>query len=199
MLAQESKPAVEQSAAASMGKKKGQFFSSVSGKFVKQLDSLMSRLKSTTSNFVRCIKPNVHQLPSVFDGMMVLDQLHCSGMMAALTLLQSGFPTRAVYDDLYKKYRQMMPSIANKPPREFVQLLFNSLGFGSDDFQCGKTLVFFRAGKLTLLEDARQLRMKNAAKIIQRGYRKILKSRKIRAAWFSCACTLIMYRRVIST
>ena len=112
-------------------KKKGgaSRFSSVSGHFVAQLSSLTSTLGGTNSHFVRCVNPNKAKSPNAFHGGHVLHQLRCSGMMEALRLMHAGFPTRCPYEDLYDRYKDMMPkSIASLDSPSFCEILLMALG-----------------------------------------------------------------------
>jgi myosin-6 len=138
------------------GKKKGggkARFSSVSGHFVLQLNSLCETLQATSSHFVRCVNPNKKKQPDAFQGGHVLHQLRCSGMMEALRLMHAGFPTRCPYEDLYDRYKDMMPrSIASLDSPSFCEILLMALGLDKADYQLGITKVFFRAGKLAFLD-----------------------------------------------
>lgn len=131
-------------------------FSSVSGQFVKQLGELIAMLRATNSHFVRCINPNTRKAPGAFDGGRVLAQLRCSGMIEALRLMHAGFPTRCPYDDLYDRYKSMMPKqIAALDSQAFCEVLLMALGLDKGDYQLGITRVFFRAGKLAFLDSLR--------------------------------------------
>merc|ERR1712013_851675 len=79
-------------------------FISVGGKFKTQLGELMEKLRSTGTNFIRCIKPNVKMVAHMFDGSSVLSQLQCAGMTSVLELMQQGFPSRAPFSDIYNMY-----------------------------------------------------------------------------------------------
>ena len=128
-------------------------FSSVSGHFSTQLISLTDTLQATSSHFVRCINPNKKKNPNDFTGGHVLHQLRCSGMMEALRLMHEGFPTRCPYEDLYDRYKEMMPrSIAELDSPSFCEILLLALGLDKSDYQLGITKVFFRAGKLAFLD-----------------------------------------------
>merc|ERR1711902_91867 len=59
-------------------------FISVGSKFKTQLGELMEKLRSTGTNFIRCIKPNVKMVENMFDGGSVLSQLQCAGMTSVL-------------------------------------------------------------------------------------------------------------------
>ena len=136
------------------GKKSTTRFSSVSAYFIGQLGQLTDTLQATTSHFVRCINPNTIKAADTFVGGHVLHQLRCSGMMEALRLMHAGFPTRCPYDDLYGRYKDMMPrSIAALDSPSFCEILLMALGLNKEDYQLGITKVFFRAGKLAFLDE----------------------------------------------
>ena len=63
-------------------------FISVGSKFNKQLGDLMEKLRSTGTNFIRCIKPNVKMVQQLFEAPAVLSQLQCAGMTSVLELMQ---------------------------------------------------------------------------------------------------------------
>ena len=130
-------------------------FKSVSARFSAQLKELMTTLNSTNSHFIRCIKPNQEQKPQVLDRHGVMTQLRYSGMCAALLLMQAGFPTRISFDDLYKQYAPKMPrTLQNLKPQMFCEALLVALDLhGGRDFQVGLTKVFFRPGKLGLIDE----------------------------------------------
>ena len=136
------------------GKKGAARFSSVSAHFISQLASLTDTLEATSSHFVRCVNPNTIKAADTFAGGHVLHQLRCSGMMEALRLMHAGFPTRCPYDDLYGRYKDMMPrSIAALDSPSFCEILLMALGLNKEDYQLGITKIFFRAGKLAFLDE----------------------------------------------
>ena len=117
-------------------------FSSVSGHFVNQLSELTSTLAATNSHFVRCVNPNKNKQADAVHGGHVLHQLRCSGMMEALRLMHAGFPTRCPYEDLYDRYKDMMPkSIASLDSPSFCEILLMALGLDKADYQLGITKV----------------------------------------------------------
>eukprot|EP00004_Rigifila_ramosa_P024751 TRINITY_DN7254_c0_g1_i1.p1 TRINITY_DN7254_c0_g1~~TRINITY_DN7254_c0_g1_i1.p1 ORF type:complete len:1460 (-),score=473.86 TRINITY_DN7254_c0_g1_i1:45-4352(-) len=131
-------------------------FNSVAAGFLQSLSALMHNLESTVSHFIRCIKPNDKQKPAMFKGDLVLNQLRCNGMVAALQLMHAGYPTRCPYDDLYKRFLPMLPPIIkNLQPRYFCEALLMALEVEKDSYALGLTRLFFRSGKLAFLEDLR--------------------------------------------
>lgn len=62
-----------------------------------QLFKLMQQLENTTPHFVCCIKPNNKQLPGVFEKELVLQQLRYSGVLEAVRISRSGYPTKMTH------------------------------------------------------------------------------------------------------
>ncbi|RWW12405.1 hypothetical protein GW17_00023924 [Ensete ventricosum] len=62
-----------------------------------QLFKLMQRLESTTPHFIRCVKPNNKQLPSMYEHDLVLQQLRCCGVLEVVRISRSGYPTRMTH------------------------------------------------------------------------------------------------------
>ena len=94
-------------------------------KFQKQLTELMDKLRSTGTNFIRCIKPNVKMVPHLFEGASILSQLQCAGMTSVLELMQQGYPSRTQFSELYNMYKSHLPAeLARLDPRLFCKALF---------------------------------------------------------------------------
>eukprot|EP01104_Vermistella_antarctica_P010695 TRINITY_DN286_c1_g1_i1.p1 TRINITY_DN286_c1_g1~~TRINITY_DN286_c1_g1_i1.p1 ORF type:complete len:1217 (-),score=447.82 TRINITY_DN286_c1_g1_i1:89-3739(-) len=127
----------------------------ITNRFYDGLTSLMTRLKSTCSNFIRCINPNPEQVPGKINSPLVMQQLRCSGMLEALRIMAAGFPTRCYFTDLYNKYKEFVPKeIASLKPAIFCEALLVCLDLvGGKDFQMGLSRVFFRAGQLAFMDD----------------------------------------------
>ena len=98
-------------------------FISIGSKFRSQLVVLMEKLKSTGTNFIRCIKPNSKMISHHFEGAQILSQLECSGMNSVLDLMQQGFPSRTQFSELYNMYKKYLPAdIARLDPRLFCKV-----------------------------------------------------------------------------
>eukprot|EP01043_Picozoa_sp_COSAG02_P009111 COSAG02_NODE_304_length_25204_cov_11.025095_17_plen_1285_part_00 len=136
------------------GRGRGKKKQSVGGRFLKQLGELADTLGNTSSHFIRCIKPNNAQVPLSFEGPKVVDQLRCSGMMEALKLMHEGFPTRCPFDDLYGRYKDLMPAeLSNLSPADFVECLLQALEVPREKYQFGLSKVFFKAGQFALIDE----------------------------------------------
>ncbi|CAJ0961407.1 unnamed protein product, partial [Mesorhabditis belari] len=121
---------------------------SVGSKFRSQLTLLLEKLNTTGTHFVRCVKPNSSMSAWIFEGSSVLSQLRCAGMGSVLKLMQSGYPSRTGFSELYNMYSPVLPpELARLDPRLFCKCLFHVLGLNNRDFKFGMTKVFFRPAK----------------------------------------------------
>eukprot|EP01043_Picozoa_sp_COSAG02_P020767 COSAG02_NODE_1032_length_15073_cov_6.097970_5_plen_1742_part_00 len=147
--------AVSTSSSSSPGRTKKK--STVAGRFRKQLAVLVDTLTSTTSHFVRCLKPNNDKIPAHIDRPKLVDQMRCSGMMDALKLMHDGYPSRCAFDELRSRYISVLPAeLSDMPPAQFVSCLLSAVGVEDSQFQCGHSKVFFRAGQFAVLDQLTQ-------------------------------------------
>ncbi len=58
---------------------RGVKFNSVGSQFKKQLAELMTALHAMEPHYIRCIKPNSVNKPTIFENTNVLHQLRCGG------------------------------------------------------------------------------------------------------------------------
>ena len=171
-------------------------FISVGSKFKKQLGELMLKLRSTGTNFIRCIKPNVKMIAHLFESPSVLSQLQCAGMTSVLELMQQGFPSRAPFSELYSMYKQFLPpDLARLDPRLFCKALFKALGLDDNDFQFGMTKVFFRPGKFAEFDQMMRADPENLRILIGKVKKWLLCSRWRKAQW--CALEVIKLKNKI--
>lgn len=82
--------------------KKGSQFITVGQIHKTSLNNLMTTLRNTTPNFVRCIIPNEMKRSGLIDAHLVLHQLRCNGVLEGIRICRKGFPNRL----LYQEFRQ---------------------------------------------------------------------------------------------
>ena len=82
--------------------KKGASFITMGQNHKTSLNSLMTTLRNTTPNFVRCIIPNEMKRPGLIDAHLVLHQLRCNGVLEGIRICRKGFPNRL----LFQEFRQ---------------------------------------------------------------------------------------------
>merc|ERR1711937_1088862 len=138
-------------------KKKGGGGKTVSSVYLVSLGELMTTLHSCEPHFVRCLVPNTHKKPGEVEPHLIMHQLTCNGVLEGIRICMRGFPNRMLYPDFKMRYAclgqdEIKSSSDNKTA---VYALMDKIAFDRDRYRLGHTLVFFRAGALAGLEEAR--------------------------------------------
>jgi len=158
-------------------------FSSVSKRFVNDLNSLLGELQASKCAFVRCVKPNMEQQPKQFTQSMVLDQLRCSGVIEAVRVMQEAYPTRIPYEDIHGRYASLMGKEimeeTGDEPAAFVEAIALACDVAPRDYALGLTRLFLKAGCGSFLEDLAQM---DPAVVIPLLTEKIAASKRKKAA-----------------
>ncbi|ETW08414.1 hypothetical protein H310_00999 [Aphanomyces invadans] len=160
---------------------------SVSLKFCDQMQSLVDTLNATRCNFIRCVKPNPTMTLGTFDNGYVVDQLRCTGMLATCELLKVGLPTRVSYEEICRIYKPVLPP--NVTPmfqcyndRTFTEAVLWAFRVDPDAYRLGRTRVFFKTGKIALLDALLKVDMKKMGPWIVARLKKWLARRRWRYA-----------------
>merc|ERR1739846_98443 len=138
-------------------KKKGGGGKTVSSVYLVQLGELMGILHSTEPHFIRCIVPNTHKQPLMVETVLIMQQLTCNGVLEGIRICMRGFPNRMLYPDFKMRYAILgAAEIASSSDNKVATYaLMDKIGFDRQRYRLGHTLVFFRAGALAGLEEAR--------------------------------------------
>jgi myosin heavy subunit len=86
-----------------------------------------------------------------------MHQLTCNGVLEGIRVCMLGYPNRIKYAD-YKQWYMILGAEAlatASNDKDGVFKLMEKIAFPVEKFQCGHTMVFFRAGALAALEEAR--------------------------------------------
>merc|ERR1712115_272643 len=88
---------------------------------------------------------------------MGMHQLTCNGVLEGIRICMRGFPNRMLYPDFKSRYQILgAEEIANASDNKTgVYALMDKIDFSRDRYRLGHTKVFFRAGALAGLEEAR--------------------------------------------
>merc|ERR1719259_233580 len=156
-------------------KKKGSSMATISAAHREPLMKLMNNLHSTHPHFVRCIIPNEIKKSGHIDAPLVMLQLTCNGVLQGIAICRMGFPNRVGYPDFKPRYSIVAPKIANDvtDDKQCADQILKQAEFGDDDYKVGHTKVFFRAGKLALLEEIREQALAKVFVKMQAHVRKI--------------------------
>merc|ERR1719361_3193202 len=129
----------------------------VASVYLVQLAELMGTLNTTKPHFIRCIVPNTHKKPLETETPLIMHQLKCNGVLEGIRVCMLGFPNRIRYADYKMRYMILGAShLANASnDKDGVFALMAKINFEPEKFRCGHTMVFFLAGALAALEEAR--------------------------------------------
>ena len=138
-------------------KKKGGGGKTVSSVYLVSLGELMQTLYACEPHFVRCLVPNTHKKPGDVEPPLIMHQLTCNGVLEGIRICMRGFPNRMNYNDYKMRYAILGAAeiASSKDDKVAVYALMDKIEFDRERFRLGHTLVFFRAGALAKLEEAR--------------------------------------------
>merc|ERR1719200_104983 len=129
----------------------------VSSVYLVSLGELMTTLHNCEPHFVRCLVPNTHKKPREVEPPLIMHQLTCNGVLEGIRICMRGFPNRMLYPDYKMRYACLgQAEIASSSDNKTATYaLMDKIGFDRERYRLGHTLVFFRAGSLAKLEEAR--------------------------------------------
>merc|ERR1711944_108494 len=129
----------------------------VASVYLVQLGELMATLNITEPHFIRCIVPNTHKKPLETETPLIMHQLKCNGVLEGIRVCMLGFPNRIRYCDYKMRYMILGAEhlATASDDKQGVVALMNAINFEAEKYRCGHTMVFFRAGALAALEEAR--------------------------------------------
>ncbi|XP_063058096.1 myosin-9a [Engraulis encrasicolus] len=151
-------------------------FRTVGQLYKEQLGNLMTTLRNTNPNFVRCIIPNHEKKAGKLEAHLVLDQLRCNGVLEGIRICRQGFPNRIVFQEFRQRYEILTPSAIPKgfmDGKQACVLMIKALELDPNFYRVGQSKVFFRAGVLAHLEEERDIKITDVIMSFQawcRGY-----------------------------
>ncbi|KAM7152092.1 unconventional myosin-Vc [Macrochelys suwanniensis] len=150
-----------------------QFRTTVGSKFRSSLYLLMETLNATTPHYVRCIKPNDEKLPFEFDSKRVVQQLRACGVLETIRISAQSYPSRWTYIEFFSRYSILMTqhelSLSDK--KKICKTVLQRLIQDPNQYQFGRTKIFFRAGQVAYLEKLRSDKLRQACIVIQKNFR----------------------------
>ncbi|VDO46701.1 unnamed protein product [Onchocerca flexuosa] len=138
-------------------------FRTVGQTYKEQLSRLMKTLQNTSPHFVRCIIPNHEKKAGVINGLSVLEQLRCNGVLEGIRICRQGYPNRTPFHDFRRRYellvaRGIIP-LGFLDGKEAVKLILAALEVDANLFRIGQSKIFFRSGVIAALEEMRDKKL----------------------------------------
>uniref|UniRef100_A0A803VKA6 Myosin VC n=1 Tax=Ficedula albicollis TaxID=59894 RepID=A0A803VKA6_FICAL len=147
--------------------------------FRNSLSLLMATLNATTPHYVRCIKPNDEKLPFEFDSKRVVQQLRACGVLETIRISAQSYPSRWTYIEFFSRYSILMTQqeLSINDKKQICKIVLQRLIQDHNQYQFGRTKIFFRAGQVAYLEKLRSDRLRQACILIQKRVRGWLQRR----------------------
>ncbi|TMW57327.1 hypothetical protein Poli38472_003252 [Pythium oligandrum] len=179
-LFKEESAAVPTAAAASRGRGRGGggalSVANVGTQFKDNLNELMVNIRETKVHYVRCIKPNQVKSAKILDHSMVVSQLRCAGVIEAIRISRVAYPNRLSLEELISKFWIFAPQKKKAKGEEESQAALSArcetimakMEFKMpEDYQVGRTRVYFRFGILEAMEEKKAVRLDTQARRLQ--------------------------------
>ncbi|OPJ70589.1 unconventional myosin-Vc isoform A [Patagioenas fasciata monilis] len=150
-----------------------QLRTTVGSQFRSSLSLLMVTLNATTPHYVRCIKPNDEKLPFEFNPKRVAQQLRACGVLETIRISAQSYPSRWTYIEFFSRYSILMTQqeLSFNDKKQICKIVLQRLIQDCNQYQFGRTKIFFRAGQVAYLEKLRSDRLRRACILIQASVR----------------------------
>ncbi|KAE8895640.1 Unconventional myosin-Va [Phytophthora fragariae] len=155
----------------------------VGTQFKESLSQLMEKIGLTEVHYVRCLKPNPLKSANCFSHGDIVSQLRCAGVIEAIRVSRSAYPSRMPHLECIKKFRVLLTgavptqgkfiSESDADIKAKCEELMDKLlpGRNIQDYQVGLTRVYFREGVLEELETKRGWALRKYAIVLQKNVR----------------------------
>merc|ERR1711878_78126 len=145
----------------------------VSSYFKGQLDDLMTTLYKTHPHFIRCVVPNTHKIPGGVEPGLVMHQYQYNGVLAGIAICRAGFPNKMLYPEFKARYNIVAAQAVAKAKNDKAAAgaVMDAVKLDKEKFRLGHTKVFFRAGILGWMEEAREDKIGSVLSWLQSGAR----------------------------
>lgn len=142
----------------------------VGTQFKDNLNELMTSIRQTKVHYVRCIKPNQSKSPNEMDQPMVVSQLRCAGVIEAIRISRVAYPNRLLLEELVDKFWVFDVQHRNTdvPVKQRCEALMEKMELSSpEQYQIGRSRIYFRYGILEQMEDKKAVRLDVQARHLQ--------------------------------
>ncbi|KAJ3021050.1 Unconventional myosin-Ie [Thoreauomyces humboldtii] len=153
----------------------------VSHKIKGQSQELVETLMASTPSYVRCIKPNETKKAKDWDAKRVEHQVRYLNLKENIRVRRAGYAYRNTFDKFLRRFAiltsETFPTWSGRT-EDGIKHIMQSVHMEPSEWQLGTTKLFIKSPEsLFLLEEQRDRKYHQYAKVIQRAYRR-WKSRK---------------------
>lgn len=171
---------------------------SISAQFQTSLSKLLETLGKAEPFFIRCLRSNAEKREMCFDEALIVQQLRYTGMLETVRIRRSGYGAKYTFQEFTEQFRVLLPK--NATSLEEISSLLHKLGFDHTTCQIGKTKVYLKELERQKLQDILHkdvmhkiiflqrwfrgkiermdfIRMREAAIVIQRSWRRFRKEK----------------------
>ncbi|OCU02869.1 myosin-IIIb [Xenopus laevis] len=148
---------------------------SVGAQFRHSLAVLMEKMYAAEPHFIRCIKPNSLNEPSLLETQTVLNQLRYNGLMETLRIRRDGFSWRPSFQDFVRRFGILLLTPEIELSRESCVRIAEKVQLTG--WHCGKSRLFFKYWHQDQLQQC-LVKLREAAIVIQKYYKGRLCHRK---------------------
>ena len=121
-----------------------------------QLLSLMTQLQTMQLHFIQCIVPNKSKQPGQVDIPLVLDQLHCNGVLEGIWIAWLGYLNCLPFAEFRQQYKNLTPGIlpwGYTAGCKACTWMVEVLDLDSSSYAIRNSKIFFKARILAELEE----------------------------------------------
>ncbi|XP_039538277.1 unconventional myosin-IXb isoform X3 [Pimephales promelas] len=171
---------------------------SISAQFQTSLSKLLETLGKAEPFFIRCLRSNAEKREMCFDEALIVQQLRYTGMLETVRIRRSGYGAKYTFQEFTEQFRVLLPK--NATSLEEISSLLHKLGFDHTTYQIGRTKVYLKELERQKLQDILHkdvmhkiiflqrwfrgkiermdfIRMREAAIVIQRSWRRLRKEK----------------------
>jgi len=156
-------------------------------KIKNQANELVSKLMQSVPHYVRTIKPNETKRPRDWEHQRVMHQIEYLGLKENVRVRRAGFAYRRPFDKFVKRYEILTEETSPRNRKQFrgnvqqaVEHILSSVGMEKSQYQLGKSKLFIKdPASLFLLEEVRERKFDQFARLIQKAFRKYFSRQKL--------------------
>ena len=154
--------------------KKSNKVRTISSYFRNQLADLRNLILKTEPHFIRCIKPNDVNVNDLFIHNRILEQLKYNGVLSAVKIARSGYPSQIIKKDFTNRYWFLYENKFNN-----INEYLDSIIDKEFDYQIGKNKIFLKSYLYEKLENYRNLEITKNIITIQSSIKRNINMSKL--------------------